>query len=291
MKRYNKVMAAMFGVLSAFAIMGFTMSNPVTMAEPEPTEQEIVYEKYEAKEPIIIPEVQEVEVEELVTEEQIEEEVPEYIEYTVQSGDSLWSIADKHYGSGVLYAAIASYNQIGVNSVIHPGDVLKIQTQEEMTATAVSYSAPEEDTQEVEEVVETSAPVGYNDTPYGPSSFDGELPFDEAVALLKDGSSLDTSSMEYMGNWRITGYDPHCDHCCGKHNGITASGNQAEFGVTAGCNNLPLGTKIYIEGYGVYRIDDVGGMSTNHIDIACPSHDVCYQMTGHANVYVISYPD
>ena len=138
---------------------------------------------------------------------------------------------------------------------------------------------------------ETTSVEYTNSIGYGPSSFDGEMGFDEAVALLKDGSSLDKTGMTYMGNWRITGYDPHCDHCCGKHNGITASGRQAEFGVTCGINNLPLGTKIYIEGYGVYRVDDRGGMSKNHVDIACPSHDVCYQMTGYADVYVISYPD
>ena len=203
---------------------------------------------------------------------------------------SLWGIAKNHYGNGALYGAIAVYNGISAQAMIHPGDVLKIQNDAELEAIAVSYSAPEETTQETVET--TPAPVTYNSSiGYGASSFDGEMNVEEAVAIIKDQPSIDTTGMTYMGNWRITGYDPHCDHCCGKHNGITASGNQAEFGVTAGCNNLPLGTKIYVEGYGVFRVDDRGGMSKNHIDIAAPSHDACYQMTGYANVYVISYPD
>ena len=218
----------------------------------------------------------------------MEETEPEYIEYTVQAGDSLWSIAQDFYGSGKNYVALAAYNEMATSDYIHPGDVLKVQNIDnvDLEAIAVEYSAaPEAETETSEPVTTTvTSPV------LGASSFDGDMAYDQAVALLKDGSSLDTSNMEYLGNWRITGYDPHCAHCCGKTNGITASGNPAEFGTSAGCNNLPLGTIIYIEGYGTYRIDDRGGMSTNHIDIAAPSHDVCYQLTGYSNVYVVSYP-
>ena len=291
MKRKYKFVAVVTGIAMAIALTGFALSTTEIMDNTQTTEPE--------HEPVIVEEVVQESViddPEAVVEKTIEEEPvieekpePEYIEYTVKAGDSLWAIAKNHYGNGTLYGAIAAYNGISPQAVIHPGDVLKIENIS-MTAEAVSYDAPpvEETNQKKEETssVEYTSSIGY-----GPSSFDGEMGFDEAVALLKDGSSLDKTGMTYMGNWRITGYDPHCDHCCGKHNGITASGRQAEFGVTCGVNNLPLGTKIYIEGYGVYRVDDRGGMSKNHVDIACPSHDVCYQMTGYADVYVISYPD
>ena len=292
MKRTHKIVAIMTGVAMAIALTGFALSTSEIMdnTSTEPEHEPVIVE--EVVQESVITDDPETVVEETIEEDPVieEEPEPEYIEYTVKAGDSLWAIAKNHYGNGTLYGAIAAYNGISPQAVIHPGDVLKIQNDAELEAIAVSYSAPEETTQETVET--TPAPVAYNNSiGYGASSFDGEMGVEDAIAVIKDQPILDTTGMTYMGNWRITGYDPHCDHCCGKHNGITASGNQAEFGVTAGCNNLPLGTKIYVEGYGVFRVDDRGGMSKNHIDIAAPSHDACYQMTGHANVYVISYPD
>ena len=212
-----------------------------------------------------------------------EEEVPEYIEYTVQPGDSFWSISKEVYGDGRYYLDIAAYNGLNPSNNIYSGMALKIENKElMMSSEAVSYSAPP-----VEESKKETTSV-YT---YGESSFNGDLGMTEALALVKDGSHLDTSNMTYMGNWRVTGYDPHCNHCCGKTNGVTASGRQAEFGTTVGVNNLPLGTMIYLDGYGIFRVDDRGGMSDNHVDIAAPSHDVCYKLTGYTDVYVISYPD
>lgn len=214
-------------------------------------------------------------------EEEVEPEPePEYIEYTVEAGDSLWSIASNHYGDGNLYTKIAADNGIKVTDVIHPGDVLKIFPEDTATAVAVQYSSVP-----VEDIEEEPKPVEVINT----SSFNGDMDMEEAIAILRDVPSTDTSGMEYLGTYRITGYDPHCSHCCGKTDGITASGRQAEFGVTAGCNSLPLGTEVYIEGYGFYRIDDTGGMSNNVIDIAAPSHDVCYTLTNNSvNVWIVS---
>lgn len=210
-----------------------------------------------------------------------ESDEPEYIEYTIVAGDSLWKIAKEFYGNGNLYTKIASDNGITTNDVIHPGNILHIYS-EEMTASNVQYSsAPVEDI-EVESIASSSEVEVI-----GTSSFDGDMSVEEAVAILRDVPSTDTSGMTYLGNYKITGYDPHCSHCCGKTNGITASGNPAEFGVSVGCNSLPLGTEIYIEGYGFYRVDDRGGMSSNLIDIAAPSHEACYTLTGSANVYLV----
>lgn len=299
MKNLHRFTGVIVGLAMMVAVAGFSIStaeitSAVTADRSDPAAEEEVLTKAtnQTEEPdVVVEETTTIEAtteEEVpVEEEPVEEAEPEYIEYTVQAGDSLWSIAQDYYGSGKNYVALAAYNDMATSDYIHPGDVLKIQNSEDidLEAVAIKYEAAIAEAADTSEsVVTTTSPV------LGASSFDGDMDYDQAVALLKDGSSVDTSNMEYMGNWRITGYDPHCAHCCGKTNGITASGNQAEFGTSAGCNNLPLGTIIYIEGYGTYRIDDRGGMSTNHIDIAAPSHDVCYQLTGHANVYVVSYP-
>lgn len=299
MKNLHRFTGVIVGLAMMVAVAGFSIStaeitNAVAADRSDPAAEEEVLTKatnQTEESDVVVEETTTIkattEEEVPVEEEPVEEAEPEYIEYTVQAGDSLWSIAQDYYGSGKNYVALAAYNDMATSDYIHPGDVLKVQNSEDidLEAVAIEYEAVTAEAADTSEsVVTTTSPV------LGASSFDGDMDYDQAVALLKDGSSVDTSNMEYMGNWRITGYDPHCAHCCGKTNGITASGNQAEFGTSAGCNNLPLGTIIYIEGYGTYRIDDRGGMSTNHIDIAAPSHDVCYQLTGHANVYVVSYP-
>ena len=102
---------------------------------------------------------------------------------------------------------------------------------------------------------------------------------------------VDTSNYTYLGKYTVTGYTPKCVHCCGNDKGITASGVEAINGYTvAAGSNLPFGTTLYIEGYGYYVVEDRGGFTGNLIDIACPSHDICYDTTGYGvRVYIVPH--
>lgn len=82
-----------------------------------------------------------------------------------------------------------------------------------------------------------------------------------------------------MENATISHYDC-CVSCCGKDDGITASGVQATPGVTVAVDPaiIPLGSDVLVD-YGdgeihYYRADDVGGSITgSRIDLCVEDHD------------------
>lgn len=90
---------------------------------------------------------------------------------------------------------------------------------------------------------------------------------EEKQELKEENSNLNS---KYLGQYKITHYCS-CSLCCGWSTGITASGTQATAGRTVGCNSLPLGTKIVINGK-TYTVEDRGSMNSNVIDIYCNSH-------------------
>lgn len=71
----------------------------------------------------------------------------------------------------------------------------------------------------------------------------------------------------------ITAYCP-CQKCCGKTDGITASGVKAVQGVTIATDkSIPFGTKIYIDGIGERIVQDRGGaIKGNRIDLYFSDH-------------------
>lgn len=92
--------------------------------------------------------------------------------------------------------------------------------------------------------------------------------------------------MTYLGSYWITGYDI-CLQCCGKLDGITASGAAATVGRTCAVNNLPFGTVLYIDGIGERVVEDRGGMVGNVVDVLCADHSACYAITGQYDVYIV----
>lgn len=80
-------------------------------------------------------------------------------------------------------------------------------------------------------------------------------------------------SLTYKGVYKITAYCP-CKKCCGKSDGITASGVKAIEGITVAMDkSIPFGTKIYIDGVGERIVQDRGGaIKGNKIDLYFDSH-------------------
>lgn len=79
-----------------------------------------------------------------------------------------------------------------------------------------------------------------------------------------------------LGTYTIYAYCP-CVKCCGKTNGITASGTIATEGRTA-ASTLPFSTKLYIDGIGERLVEDRGGgIKGNKIDLYMDSHETALQ--------------
>jgi 3D (Asp-Asp-Asp) domain-containing protein len=92
-----------------------------------------------------------------------------------------------------------------------------------------------------------------------------------------------------LGTFKTTAYCP-CSNCCGKSNGITASGTIAtpERTIAADTSILPFGSIVNINGK-VYVVEDTGGsIKGNRIDIFFATHQEALEYgVGNVEVFVM----
>lgn len=102
------------------------------------------------------------------------------------------------------------------------------------------------------------------------------------VYVEEESPEEETSNYEYLGVYDLTAYAWTGNPC--------ANGNYPSCSYTVACNSLPLGTRIYIEGYGEYVVEDRGASwhSSNWIDVYMGDYSSCIQFgTRSANVYLV----
>ena len=77
-----------------------------------------------------------------------------------------------------------------------------------------------------------------------------------------------------LGEFTITHYCA-CSRCCGKSDGVTATGTQATAGRTIAVDPkvIPLGTEVIIDGQSYIAEDTGRAIKGNKIDIFCESHE------------------
>lgn len=175
--------------------------------------------------------------------------------YEVVKGDCLWSIAEYYYGYGAKYPYICKTNYMSYIDALQIGTALIIYP--------LDWEFTEEEWAEMEEVYKT-----INDK--------------------KGRLSMNVEGLEYIGDFYVTGYDPWCSHCNGKShpNGITASGKTATIDYTVAFNKVPLGTTLYVEGYGYFMVEDRTSKTCTNVDIARTDHQDCYANTSSGRVEV-----
>ena len=93
---------------------------------------------------------------------------------------------------------------------------------------------------------------------------------------LKEADKPETDPPEQisLGEFTITHYCA-CSRCCGKSDGVTATGTQATEGRTIAVDPevIPYGTKVLIDGHEYIAEDCGGAIKGNRIDIYCDSHE------------------
>jgi 3D (Asp-Asp-Asp) domain-containing protein len=89
---------------------------------------------------------------------------------------------------------------------------------------------------------------------------------------------VEEPELTYLGKFTITHYCA-CSRCCGKSDGITATGTHVEEGRTIAVDPriIPYGTEVIIDGE-TYTAEDCGGFSGYHIDIYVADHNRALQL-------------
>lgn len=81
-----------------------------------------------------------------------------------------------------------------------------------------------------------------------------------------------TIEYQSIGVYRLSAYCP-CIKCCGKTDGITASGARAQANHTVAMSGFPFGTRLLIEGQEYVVEDRGGGLGSRIIDIFYNTHE------------------
>lgn len=112
-----------------------------------------------------------------------------------------------------------------------------------------------------------------------------------AYSVSRTASEAVKANGTLMGKYKLTFYCG-CAKCCGKWTGgQTSSGVKAKEGRTIAVDSsvIPIGSKVYIEGFGDFIAEDVGGaIKGNKIDIYLNDHSRCNDLgVKYANVFVV----
>ncbi|WP_271853624.1 LysM peptidoglycan-binding domain-containing protein [Planococcus maritimus] len=165
--------------------------------------------------------------------------------YTVKSGDTLFKIASAH---GISLDQLMSWNNIS-GHMIYPGQEFAVKgaaAKATATATAPAKQAAPKSTQAAP--TPASAPAAAK----------------PAAASTQSGKEMTVSA---------TAYTAYCAGCSGiTRTGIDLRSNPNQKVIAVDPSVIPLGSKVWVEGYGTAIAGDTGGaIKGNKIDVFIPT--------------------
>lgn len=165
--------------------------------------------------------------------------------YTVVEGDNLYRIALEH---NIPLETLMSWNDLS-GDLIYPDDVLIVSSEEGVEPIDMQ---PDTSVAVIPPIIHSQA-----STPSPPSS-------------TEDGEEMLVTA---------TAYTAYCTGCSGTTAyGIDLRANPEMKVIAVDPRIIPLGTKVWVEGYGEAIAGDTGGaIKGNKIDVFIPSHDSAMQ--------------
>ncbi|MEK3980130.1 3D domain-containing protein [Psychrobacillus sp. FSL K6-2836] len=171
----------------------------------------------------------------------------EPLTYTVEKGDNLFRIALEH---SISLESLMEWNNIE-GELIFPGDVLNVSEDripETVNNVAVAST-----------LARSSPPTNVSEEPKVPAS-------SSIIEPVSSGEEMIVTA---------TAYTAYCEGCSGTTAyGIDLRANPDQKVIAVDPRIIPLGTKVWVEGYGEAIAGDTGGaIKGNKIDVFIPSYD------------------
>ncbi|WP_141993720.1 LysM peptidoglycan-binding domain-containing protein [Bacillus sp. B4EP4a] len=192
--------------------------------------------------------------------------------HKVKSGDTLSEIADKY---DVAVNDIKSWN--GLNSdTIHPGQKLVIKpAANKVEAASVGPAQESEQAAPAEqsEPAEQSKPVEQSKPAEQTKPVEQSEPAESSEKADTNNESSNQAGIEKEITVRATAYTADCQGCSGTTaTGVNLKANPNAKVISVDPSVIPLGSKVYVEGYGYATAADTGSaIKGNRVDIFVPN--------------------
>lgn len=188
----------------------------------------------------------------------------------VTKGDNLWNIAQVY---GVSVDNLKTWNNL-TTDLIHPGLDLTIYTSESAVP-AAEQAVPSN--QAPAEPAAQAAPSNPAPTEAAAQAAPSNPAPGEPAAQAETAASTEPAGKEVTVE--ATAYTADCEGCSGiTKTGVDLNANPDAKVIAVDPAVIPLGSKVYVEGYGYATAADIGGGINGHeIDIYVQNHNDAIQ--------------
>ncbi|MED4253036.1 3D domain-containing protein [Priestia megaterium] len=188
--------------------------------------------------------------------------------HKVQQGNTLWSISQQY---GVTVDQIKEWNGLK-SDLIYPGEQLKIQSpngQAQQSSPSVAQAAPE--AQQAQAPAEQAQKEQQQAQAEQAQKEQQQAQAEQAQQQQPAESSQQASGKSMTVE--ATAYTANCAGCSGTTaTGVDLKANPNQKVIAVDPSVIPLGSKVYVEGYGEAVAADTGGaIKGNRIDVFVPS--------------------
>ena len=190
------------------------------------------------------------------------------IVHTVKRGDTLWSIG-QHYG--VTVEEIKEWNGL-TSDLVFPGEQFKIKTaqaaQSQTASAPVAKAAPQAQQSQTAQAQQEQAAQEQTQKEQEQAQAAQAQAAQEQAAQQQQQQSQQQASGKSM-TVEATAYTANCAGCSGTTaTGVNLKSNPNQRVIAVDPSVIPLGSKVYVEGYGQAVAADTGGaIKGNRIDV------------------------